>query len=123
MSNATTVMRLRQGIAEEIRVLLARRRMSATKLAQDLGWSQPYMERPMVGAQPFDVDDLEAIAEELSVQVVDLLPKGPSTLRNAVTPMQLDHPLGRDVPAVRLPSQPAARRTAPTGARLSVTAM
>lgn len=66
---------LRHGVAEEVRVLLARRRLSAAKLAQQLGWSQPYMARRMAGTQPFDVDDLEAIADALGVGIVDLLPR------------------------------------------------
>ena len=67
--------KLRHGVAEEVRVLLARRRMSATKLAQQLGWSQPYIARRMTGSQPFDVDDLEQIADALGVGIVDLLPR------------------------------------------------
>lgn len=66
---------LRHGVAEEVRVLLARRRLSAARLAQQLGWSQPYMARRMAGTQPFDVDDLEAIADALGVGIVDLLPR------------------------------------------------
>jgi len=67
--------RLRHGVAEEVRVLLARRRLSATKLAKQLGWTQQYLSRRMVGEQPFDLDDLEQIAAALDVGIVDLLPR------------------------------------------------
>lgn len=66
---------LRQGIAEEVRVLLARKRSNASKLAQDLGWRQQYLSRRMTCQTPFDSDDLMAIASVMGVRVVDLLPR------------------------------------------------
>lgn len=69
----TTKTRLTDSVADEVRALLARRRISAAKLAQDLGWSQPYMARRMTGAQPFDLNDLQKIATLLEVKVSDII--------------------------------------------------
>ena len=66
---------LHRGVAEEIGVLLFRRRMTALDLARRLGLSQSAMSRRMVGDQPFDLDEIQRIAEALGVPVVDLLPR------------------------------------------------
>ncbi|GGK89547.1 hypothetical protein GCM10012284_24340 [Mangrovihabitans endophyticus] len=67
--------RLREHVAEEIRVLLARKRMSGSELARRTGIKQSTMSRRMTGETAFDMDDLEAIAAVLEVEVADLLPK------------------------------------------------
>lgn len=66
---------LREQVAEEVRVLLARRRTSATALAKTLGVSQTYVWRRLTGETAFDLDDLERIANALGVTVLDLLPR------------------------------------------------
>ncbi len=66
--------RLREHVAEEIRVLLARRKMSAAELARRTGMKQSTLARRMTGETAFDMDDLEVIAEVLTVDVQDLLP-------------------------------------------------
>ncbi|MFG2054802.1 helix-turn-helix domain-containing protein [Micromonospora sp. NPDC048930] len=72
---ATTVRgRLREQTAEEIRVLLARRRISAAELARRAGMKQSTLARRMTGEIAFDLDDLEAIADVLDVSVTELLP-------------------------------------------------
>jgi transcriptional regulator with XRE-family HTH domain len=60
-------------MAEEIRVLLARRQMTATELARLAGLKQPYISRRMTGEIAFDMDDLELIAPVLGVRVAELL--------------------------------------------------
>lgn len=60
---------LRAQVAEEVRVLLARRRISGVQLARRLGMSQGYLSRRLNGVQPFDMDDLEKIANGLDVPV------------------------------------------------------
>lgn len=65
--------RLRERTAEEIRVHLARRRMSAAELARRTGLKQPYVSRRMTGEIAFDLDDLEVIARELGVTVAELI--------------------------------------------------
>lgn len=65
---------LHQAVADEIRILLLRRRMKgANELAEKIGMSQSAMSRRMVGEQPFDLDDLVRIADALDVKVVDLV--------------------------------------------------
>jgi transcriptional regulator with XRE-family HTH domain len=66
---------LRHRTAEEIRVLLARKRMSAAELARRTGIKQSTMARRMTGETAFDLDDLELIATALEVDVTDLLPR------------------------------------------------
>jgi transcriptional regulator with XRE-family HTH domain len=66
-------------VAEEIRVLLARRKMSANQLAQVTGIKQSSLSRRMTGETAFDMDDLELIADALGVVVTDLMPQRVST--------------------------------------------
>lgn len=66
---------LRESAAEEIRVLLARRKISGSELARKVGVTQPYMSRRLNGEVAFDLDDLEQIALALDVEVTDLLPR------------------------------------------------
>ena len=75
MSEVTTTTTLGERVTEEIRVALARRRLSATELAQRMGVSQSYLARRMTGAQPLSLDDLQRIATALGVNVVDLIPR------------------------------------------------
>ena len=65
----TRVPPLRVTIAEEIRALVGRRQISATRLGQEIGRTQSYMSRRMTGEVPFDVDDLDAIAAYFDVPV------------------------------------------------------
>lgn len=68
-------MALSARVAEEIRVLLTRRRMSGRKLAEALGVSQSAMSARLTGVTPIDLNDLERIAGILNVEVTDLLPR------------------------------------------------
>jgi transcriptional regulator with XRE-family HTH domain len=77
---------LRERTAEEIRVLLARRRMSAAELARRTGMKQSTMARRMTGETAFDLDDLEAIANVLGVAVIDLLPGAAQGAGQPTTP-------------------------------------
>ncbi|PZM88676.1 MAG: hypothetical protein DIU79_16495 [Actinobacteria bacterium] len=62
-------------VAEEIRALLARRRMSGRELARQLGVSPSWVSYRLTGTQPIDLNDLDAIAQVLGVGIVDLLPR------------------------------------------------
>ena len=57
------------GVAGEIRARLARRRISNRWVAAQLGWSETYLSRRLTGTVPFNVDDLAALAELLSVPI------------------------------------------------------
>lgn len=62
-------------VAEEIRALLARRRMSASDLARKTGMTQRAISRRLTGEKVIDVDDLQSIAEALDVELAALLPR------------------------------------------------
>jgi transcriptional regulator with XRE-family HTH domain len=61
-------------VAEEIRVWMARRRVSGRALAKALGVSDAWVSYRLSGKQPIDLNDLEAIAGVLGVAPVELLP-------------------------------------------------
>jgi transcriptional regulator with XRE-family HTH domain len=118
--NTAVGVKLHEYVAEEIRALLARKRMSATSLARSMQVSQTYVWRRLTGETAFDLSDLEKIAGLLEVEVVDLFPRrrGEATVTSA-------HPV--DVPATNriVPPRPPSRRdhsrpggrSAPTGPR------
>jgi len=66
---------LRERVAEEVRALLGRRKMSASELARQLSLTQKYVSRRLTGETAFDLDDLEKIAAIFGVDVADLLPR------------------------------------------------
>lgn len=100
-------------VAEEIRALMARRRMSGRELARRLDVSASWVSYRLTGSQPIDLNDLEQIARALDVKVIDLLPRDERpTLPTLTYPSRAPgHP-----PAGRPPGHPPAghRRTAPT---------
>ena len=67
-------MTYQEQVAEEVRVVLARRRMSQKELGVAIGRSQPFMSRRLNGELPFDIAELAAIAEALDVPITDFLP-------------------------------------------------
>lgn len=62
-------------VAEEIRVLLARRRWSASDLARKTGMTQRAISRRLTGEKVIDVDDLVLFAEAFGVELASLLPR------------------------------------------------
>lgn len=70
MTRAMESAALRQQVAEEVRALMARRRLSGVKLAKAMGKSQAYVWRRLSGETPFDVDDLETVARIFDVPVM-----------------------------------------------------
>lgn len=79
---------LSRRVAEEIRVQLARRNISAAELARRTGLKQPYLSRRMTCEVSFDLADLDKISRTLGVTIHDLLP-APSEARES--------PRGRDI--------------------------
>lgn len=55
--------------AREIRAEMGRQRRSANALAAELGVSDMYLSRRLSGQVPFDLTDVERIAEALGVPV------------------------------------------------------
>ncbi len=97
---------LRESTSEEIRSLMARRRLTGVTLANRIGRSQSYVSRRLTGDTAFDVDDLERIASVLGVGVRDLLPGVNRDVINA-----LGH--AGDNPRDRPPNRPAGRSSGP----------
>lgn len=89
---------LSRRVAEEIRVQLARRNISAAELARRTGLKQPYLSRRMTCEVSFDLADLDKISRTLGVTIHDLLP-APYEARES--------PRGRDITE----SFPVARRS------------
>lgn len=141
MADTTSAQRLRESVAEEIRVAMVRKRVRGATLAQQIGRSEAYLSRRLTGNTAFDLDDLQAISDALEMDVVDLLPareddndqtpsqrkRRPIALAEAVAwvpprPREpvvsgaVAHP-GHPVlaGAARLPGPKGIRRTAPTG--------
>jgi len=73
-------------VAEEVRALLARRRMSQRVLAGLLGVSPAWVNYRMTGVQEIGVNDLQRIAAALNVPVTDLLPADVSTTATRTEP-------------------------------------
>lgn len=65
---------LTERVAEEIRALMGRRRMTGAALARSLGRSEAWISYRLSGKQTIDLHDLEAIASALGVAPVELLP-------------------------------------------------
>jgi transcriptional regulator with XRE-family HTH domain len=70
-------------VAEEVRALMARRRITGAEMARRLDVSQMWISYRLNGRQPIDLNDLEKIARVLGVQPLDLLrsAESGSTLR------------------------------------------
>ena len=56
-------------VAAEVRAEMGRQRFSGTRLARHLKVSQAFISRRLTGQVPFDVAELEAVAEVLNVPV------------------------------------------------------
>ena len=117
MSDAANAERFKLTVAEEVRVALARRRVSGVKLAELIGRSQVYISRRLRGEVAFDVEDLALVADALDVAVADLLPKKPGapTAGDAKKPID---PLAQRVIATIGEPRPGRHATARRTGRL-----
>lgn len=66
---------LTQQVAEEIRVVLARRLMRQSELARTMGRGEQWLSVRLRGIQPIDLNDLAEIAQALGVSAGELLPR------------------------------------------------
>lgn len=80
-------------VAEEIRALMARRRMSGRQLAAKLGVSPSWVSYRLTGTQPIDVNDMHRMAGALDVGIHDLLPP-PEVAASAVVPSSSSEGMG-----------------------------
>lgn len=66
---------LSQHVAAEVRAAMARRRVSQSGLAAELGIAQSGLSRRLNGQVPFDIDELEKLSTFLEVPVGTLIPQ------------------------------------------------
>lgn len=87
-------------VAEEIRAMMGRRRVTGATIARELGVSQAWVSNRLSGQQAIDLNELERIADVLQVTPFDLLPRVVTTqdspLRFATRPGA--YPNGRTAP-------------------------
>jgi DNA-binding Xre family transcriptional regulator len=88
---ATRTDSLTVGVAEEVRSLMGRRKVTGAQLAKRLGVSAAWVSYRVNGLVSPSVDDLERIAEALGVEIVDLIPRS----RRQVTVTSINPPLNR----------------------------
>lgn len=62
-------------VAEEIRALMGRRRVSQAQLARRIGKTEMWVSLRLRGKQPIDLNDLELVADALQATVFDLMPE------------------------------------------------
>jgi transcriptional regulator with XRE-family HTH domain len=74
MTAQTSQVSLSEQVAEEIRAMLARQRMTQRAMAQELGVSVPWVNYRLTGNQEIGLNDLERMAGVLNVGVSELLP-------------------------------------------------
>lgn len=70
----TTVQRL----ITNIRAEMDRQRLSQEKLGRLLSLSQPAVSRRLTGHVPFNVEELDLIANKLNLSLADLINAGPA---------------------------------------------
>lgn len=76
--SAPTQTRLTDAVAEEVRVLLARKRLRQSQFAALLGTSEVWVSRRLSGKTEISLDDLQLIAHALEVKASQLIPNGSS---------------------------------------------
>jgi len=105
-------------VAEEIRVVMTRRRYSGARLAKELGVSAAWVSYRLTGTQPIDLNDLERIAAALGVKVADLFPRADRevtvTSRHPVHISHIDRS-GADRPTGRRDHTRPVAHAAPSG--------
>jgi len=62
-----------RAVSEEVRLALARHRMSGAQLAVKIGRSQSYMSKRLRGESSFSANDIDAICRVLDVDILGLL--------------------------------------------------
>lgn len=93
-------------VAEEIRALMARRRVKQSQLARALGVSEQWVSLRLRGVQPIDLNDLQRIAAFLSVEPITLFPATTDHVPSAFDSVDAG-------PLARRHQQPNVRKAAP----------
>lgn len=64
---------LSQTVTQEIRAEMTRQRLTQQALAEQLGWSQPYLSRRLSGQVALTFDDADEISVALGVSLLQLV--------------------------------------------------
>lgn len=99
-------------VAEEIRSVMGRRKVTGAQLAKLLGVSAAWVSYRVNGSVSPSMADLERIATALNVEVGDLLP---SAVLRAGHSIGRYHPTGTSRPSGRRPASRPARGGPPPG--------
>jgi transcriptional regulator with XRE-family HTH domain len=65
---------VRDHVAAEVRAELARQKLSVSEAARRLGWTQPFLQRRVMGSRTFEVSELAQVAQLLSVPIEQFFP-------------------------------------------------
>lgn len=107
-------------VAEEIRALMARRKMSGRDLAAQLGVSPSWISYRLSGKQPIDLNDMASIAHALGVGVHQLLPAPDIAARAAEAQATLPKLGLPECPVIQIPrprdNRPAGHPVSGAGA-------
>jgi len=76
-----------ESIAEEVRALLGRRKLSQRSLAQMLGWQQSQVSRRLSGNTPITASELAELADVLNVTVESLYGRPSGFIAEAAAPV------------------------------------
>lgn len=107
---------LSERTAEEIRVVMTRRKVSGRQLAAALGVSQTWMSTRLNGTVPIDLNELQRFAEVLNVEVTELLPRPMPGRVVATVPTTSDRPnVHSDASPVRTTRRRSERKANPIG--------
>jgi transcriptional regulator with XRE-family HTH domain len=83
---------LRDRVAEEVRAMMGRRRITGAELARAIGVPQASLQRRLAGRYPFDVDLLEVIAQHFGVPVTAFFPQSRAGITDDKFPTLTDVP-------------------------------
>lgn len=125
VSATTSAQTLTAAIAEEVRALMGRRRISGAEMARRLGVSQMWVSDRLRATTAFTVTDLERIAGLLGVAVTELLPRRAFEVQSAAARLEADRTTlespGATVQSLPVPGQrtPSTVRPVDTAAPLS----
>lgn len=75
MDDAQSDTDVRDYVATQVRMELARKRISVSEAARRLGWGQSVLQRRVVGQRPFEAGELVMLARLLDVPIERFFPE------------------------------------------------
>lgn len=105
MTAAPAPQSAREHVAAEVRAALARRKIPAYKLSDQLGMTRGYWAPRVAGKQPFTVDDLAQIASLLGVPIDSFFSGLPVSSKASHSDYNAGVSLGQRRPPIRTDSR------------------